>query len=277
MILIIQDKIGINQWTKAELQQLCRRTRNPMTMHKCLHPRSDVDRVYVERDQGGRGLMSVEETVNYESHSLKKYTEGSRVEFIRTAGKIINTNSENGRQEYRNRQKIERKQNWHDEPMNGQHLRQTEDQASKETWQWDQALRTNYRKAKIDKPTNDLKCRLCKQKDEKVSHIVSECSKIAQTEYKEGHDKVASAVHWSICKKHELPHTEKLYDHRAEAVLENEKVKLLWDFNVQTDKVIEARRPDLILINKETKQCQVIEIAISGDTRVVQKEDEKIG
>ncbi|XP_067942988.1 uncharacterized protein [Watersipora subatra] len=63
---------GIIQWTKTELQQLDRRTRKLMTMHKGLHPRSDVDRVYVERDQGGRGLMSVEETVNFESHSPKK-------------------------------------------------------------------------------------------------------------------------------------------------------------------------------------------------------------
>ncbi|XP_067931050.1 uncharacterized protein [Watersipora subatra] len=131
--------------------------------------------------------------------------------------------------------------------------------------------------AKIEKSTNDSKCRLCKQKDETASQIVSDYSKIAQTEYKRRHDKVASAVRWSICKKHELPHTEKWYDHRAEAVLENEKVKLLWDFNVQTDKVIEARRPDLILINKETKQCQAIDIVIPRDTRVVQKEDEKIG
>ncbi|XP_067944947.1 uncharacterized protein [Watersipora subatra] len=69
----------------------------------------------------------------------------------------------------------------------------------------------------------------------------------------------------------------KLNESKTEAVLENEKVKLLWDFNVHTDKVIEARRPDLILINKETKQCHVIDTAIPGDAKVVQKEDEKIG
>ena len=83
-------------------------------------------------------------------------------------------------------------------------------------------------------------------------------------------------MHWSICKKHGLPHTEKWYDHRAEPVTENENVKLLWDFNIQTDKIIEARRPDLILENKETKECQIIDIAIPGDTRVIKKEEEKI-
>ncbi|XP_067945076.1 uncharacterized protein [Watersipora subatra] len=258
-------------------------------MHKGLHPRSDVDRVYVERDQGGKGLMSVEETVNYESHRLKKYTESSAVEFIRTAGKIVNTNSEDGRQEYGNHQKTERKQNWHDKPMSEQHLRQTEDQVAKETCQWmkrgflkratesliiaaqDQALRTNYRKAKIEKSTNDLKCILSKQKDKTVSHIVSECSKIAQTECERWHDKVASAVHWSICKKHELPPQKKWFDHRAEAVLENGKVKPLWDFNNQTNKTKEARRPVFVLITKETTECQVIDIAILEDTRVKSK------
>ena len=51
---------------------------------------------------------------------------------------------------------------------------------------------------------------------------------------------------------------------------------MLWDFNIQTVKVIEARRPDLVLVNKENNECQIIDIAIPGDTRVTKKEDEKI-
>ena len=46
----------------------------------------------------------------------------------------------------------------------------------------DQALLTNYRKAKIEKSEGDPKCRLCKERDETVSNLVNECSKIAQTE-----------------------------------------------------------------------------------------------
>lgn len=100
---------------------------------------------------------------------------------------------------------------------------------------------------------NEPRCRLCKHT---VSRLISECSGIAQTEYKGTRDKLATAVHGSRCKKHKLPRTEKWYDHRTEAVLENKKGKLLWDFSGQT--VIEARRPYLILINQETKECQVI-------------------
>ena len=58
--------------------------------------------------------------------------------------------------------------------------------------------------------------------------------------------------------------------------MENEHVKQLWDFNVKTDRTIEARRPDLILIDKIVEECKVIDVAISGDTKVVKKEEEKI-
>ena len=38
--------------------------------------------------------------------------------------------------------------------------------------------------------------------------------------------------------------------HNPESVLENETYKLLWDFEIQTDLLISARRPDLIIIKE---------------------------
>ena len=34
-------------------------------------------------------------------------------------------------------------------------------------------------------------------------------------------------------------------------VLENDTNKILWDFDIQTDHLISARKPDLIIINKK--------------------------
>ena len=39
--------------------------------------------------------------------------------------------------------------------------------------------------------------------------------------------------------------------YKLESVLENDKHKLLWDFNIQTDHLISTRRPDLIIITKK--------------------------
>ena len=51
------------------------RTRKLMTMHKVLHPRDDVDRLYVSRKEGGRGLASIEDSVNATIQRLEDYIE----------------------------------------------------------------------------------------------------------------------------------------------------------------------------------------------------------
>ena len=43
---------------------------------------------------------------------------------------------------------------------------------------------------------------------------------------------------------------------------ENEDVKLLWDFSIQTDKVIHARRPDIVIMKKKDKECMIIDVAV---------------
>ena len=98
---------------------------------------------------------------------------------------------------------------------------------------------------------------MCKTRDETVAHIIRECSKLAQTDYKARHDRGASAVHWIIMKAHGLPHTKSWYEHRADKVVETKDVKVLWDFNIHVDKFIEARRPDIILVRKiEERMCR---------------------
>ena len=69
----------------------------------------------------------------------------------------------------------------------------------------------------------------------------------------------------------------KLYDHVPEKVEETDHVKILWDFNIQTDHVIEHRRPDVVVLDKHEKMCHLIDIhvAVPGD-RVEVKENEKV-
>ena len=49
--------------------------------------------------------------------------------------------------------------------------------------------------------------------------------------------------------------------HNPAPVRENATHKLLWDFNIQTDHLIPARRPDLIIINKKKKKKKKRELA----------------
>ena len=58
-------------------------------------------------------------------------------------------------------------------------------------------------------------------------------------------------------------------------VLENDTHKLLWDLNIQTDHLIPARRPDLIIINKKKRICKIVDFAVPADHKINLKESEK--
>ena len=112
-------------------------------------------------------------------------------------------------------------------------------------------IRTNYVKARIDKTQQNSRCSLCGDRDETINHIISECSKLVQREYKTWHDWVGKVTHWELCKKFKFDHTNKWYVYNLKSVLENETHEILWDFEIQTNHWILARQPDLVIVNKK--------------------------
>ena len=58
--------------------------------------------------------------------------------------------------------------------------------------------------------------------------------------------------------------------------MENEEVKVLWDINVQCDNVIEARKPDITLIDKKERKEIIIDIAVATNVRVGEKKRKRM-
>ena len=50
----------------------------------------------------------------------------------------------------------------------------------------------------------------------------------------------------------------------------------MWNFSIQTDHVIEARRSDLVIVDKKERSCKIIDFPIPGDSRIEEKEKDKI-
>jgi len=106
-----------------------------------------------------------------------------------------------------------------------------------------------------------------------VEHLVCGCSYLAGQQYKHRHDEVVKYVHWLLCKRYELEYDSVWWRHSPLSVQESAEVKLLWDFNIFTDKVITARRPDITLIHKLEGLVKFIDIAVPSDKRVHDKEN----
>ena len=61
-----------------------------------------------------------------------------------------------------------------------------------------------------------------------------------------------------------------------EKVVENDSWKILSDGTIQTDHVIEARRLDMVQIDKTKNECKIIDLACPFDRRIEEKEKDKI-
>ena len=59
-------------------------------------------------------------------------------------------------------------------------------------------------------------------------------------------------------------------------MIENDAIKILLDFHIQTGKKIEHCRPDIVILKKHEKQAILINIAVLGDTRIIDYEQGKI-
>ena len=78
---------GIVNWDQKELQKLYRKTRQLLTTYGQHHPKADVDRLYVPRKQGERGLMQLEAVHTVEITKLVEYVdrkEGPLIQVVRT-------------------------------------------------------------------------------------------------------------------------------------------------------------------------------------------------
>ncbi|XP_068240020.1 uncharacterized protein [Palaemon carinicauda] len=140
----------------------------------------------------------------------------------------------------------------------------------------DQVLRTRYIQRMIGGNNISSICMNCNTKNKTINHIASECPALAENQYQKRHDSVAKALHWSLCKKHQLSCSDKRYEHQPEGVIQNDQAKTLWDYGIGTDRVLRAIRPDVKLIDKIKKKVSLIDVAIPWHPKVEEKEREKI-
>ena len=296
---VISYTAGIIEWTQTEIAELDRRTRKLLNIYGGLHPRADVHRLYLPRQLGGRGLKEVEATITGEKVGLDEYIERKRatepllqaVWQARPQQQEVATREQwkaGWSQRYRSK--------WKEKPLHGQYPQQVEQATNTEmAYKWlsctglkietealitaaqDQALNTKHHQAKILKLSDDSKCRMCREADETVSHIIAGCQKLAGTEYLRRHNSVAATLHHEICQHYRIPTAEQQpWLHRPEAVTETEQVKVLWDFEIRTDRIVTARRPDLLVIDKQEKTAKIIDVAVPLDKNVRDKEGEKV-
>ena len=131
-------------------------------MHKVLHPRNEVDRLYVSRKEGGKRLTRIEDSDDASIQLLEDYIE-------KRIGRLITATRNNINNTRSNRTEITRKQKCREKQFYGCFKRLKNGITREKTWMWlrygnfkretksllieaqNNTIRINHIKARIDK------------------------------------------------------------------------------------------------------------------------------
>ena len=108
VVSVIYYTAGIIDWTAKELKTIDIRTRKVMTMAGMFHLKGDVDRLYLMRKDGERGMISVEDCMRTEEKNWARYIMRSKERLFGVVTEGIEM--EGCGKEYKKRVMVERKE-----------------------------------------------------------------------------------------------------------------------------------------------------------------------
>ena len=190
-ISLLRYSAAFLDWIGVELQQMDRRTRKLMTIHRAFNPKSDVSRINLSRKEGGRGLISVEDTVKLAIPGLERYILTSEEGLLIVPRRLDGDYEQHLEMIESVKEFTERRRNGQSnvlkqKKLHGQFFNQIEEVVVERKWlllrdgsikreteslimaAQEQTIWTNAIKAKIDKTQAESKCRLCDKVDKTV-------------------------------------------------------------------------------------------------------------
>lgn len=283
---------GTITWSKTDLERMDRKIRTAFTRSRMLHPNSAIERLYLSREEGGRGLSCLEMLHRRECQNLKRFFRTKDSHIHRTIIALDRKYTplklaEPQEPETENKAEVFRN-NWKSKPLHGRYytsLNRTEivDIKASNTYLTsgylfpetegfllsiqDQVVPTRtYLRAILKQNVPTTKCRFCNQEEESIQHLISGCTYLAPTRYLARHDSMGKVVHQLLCLKYGLLQKFTPYHvYTPKSISENDRVKIYWNMTIHTDRTVQANRPDLILWHKGSREATIVDFAVPLD------------
>ena len=304
---LVSYTIGIFDWTKEELQALDKATRKIMNFTGSLHARSDIDRIYMPRKQGGRGLTSTEDmyittTILIAEHIksaslhhklLQKVVQHESDKLILLSESLISElgidAETNMKEKIKQSSKERHLKLWKEKPMHGYLFNKIDskddiDQAKSNQWmtcgltshnegyicamqEQEIPTRSTVKRRNKDE-TMKSTYRICNEQEETVFHTLGACRKLSLNLYtSHRHDQIVRILY------SETMDTKLKGSSPTVSIKGN--TETWWNKPISTVNKVPHNRPDIKVWDKETKQCTIIEISVPLDMNAVTKEIKK--
>ena len=310
---VLSYSFGILDWTNAEIKGLDITTRKVMNIHNALHRRSDVDRLYIARRKGGRGLKNIEDEylakvvafTRHLSETRNRYLQHARMnerdKLLALSRDIMQqleidptgTPKQVAKQVKSQMEKLHIKQ-WREKSIHGNYIRDIEANNINQvlTWNW---MQPNTMTASVESfvfmlqdqelNTRDIQKFRCKDRATKqgIDARCRLCHKYNETvsHILAGCPSISPNLY--LNDRHN-PVAKVVYDELLQQygidsgepkTVKNDKAEIWWDEKITMPVAVPHNKPDIVVWDLAKKTCAVIDISVPLDINVNRKCQEK--
>ncbi|EQB60293.1 hypothetical protein NAPIS_ORF02140 [Vairimorpha apis BRL 01] len=120
-------------------------------------------------------------------------------------------------------------------------------------------------------------CPHCNQAKRTVDHMATRCEKMLGHDYMRRHNEIVKCLHLLLCKKYNIEISGKrLRTHSVQQVVANKFIEIRVDTTIKTDVKIKYNKPDIVVIDKKSKDILIVEIGVTSIDNLQQVETEKL-
>ena len=137
----------------------------------------------------------------------------------------------------------------------------------------EQEIRTRDLQKKREHPNDNTfnnNCRYCHSQKEDIFHILASCNHLSASLYLPvRHDEVGKVLFNAIIRQ---KNPELKYVHPSNEVWHSNDLEIWWDTVVKTTPPVKHNKPDLIVWDKNSKKCFIIDVCVPLDQNIQQNE-----
>ena len=111
-VSVVRYSAAFLGWSRLQIEEIDKRTRKLLTMRNGFHSKSNADRLYLSRSEGGRELIGVQDIVGTAILGLRNYVRNSKERLLIAARTIEEDEDRETPNEYQKRKKNEKKTQW---------------------------------------------------------------------------------------------------------------------------------------------------------------------
>lgn len=289
--------IGLIAFEPQEFQQIDLEIRKIMNEEGIVRNSANMDRLYLKREELGRGLCNIEEKaeqmlLNLYNHIYQRFEVKPIIENEKASGTFLGTIKEYLITKYEEsgldtlvlNQKKKRMEKIQSKAMHSV-IFQNEDNVIdvKESSVWlkhgnitakEEAMLTKLQDRNIF--YDNKKCSHCNQARKTVDHLATQCGRKLDFDYKKRHNDIVRCIHFHYALKFGFSKTKKIKNYRVESVLINDQAKIKSDVPIRTELRLEHNKPDLFIHDLKNNKITLIEIGVTNKNILKQTEITKL-